>query len=68
MTADLAGTPAVAIITDRFTSIVEMMASALNVAGFPYALVAHPVSDNDPQTLKAKATEALRQSVEILTR
>ena len=55
------------MITDRFTSIVNLMANARGMADYPYAVIDHPVSLDDPGSLEAKAREALDQCVALLT-
>lgn len=67
ISAELAGTPAAAVITDRFTSIVKLMASARGIPDYPYAVISHPVSLDDQRSLRAKADEALDQCVKLLT-
>lgn len=54
------------MITDRFTSIVNLMAKARGMADYPYAVIAHPVSLDDPAALRQKADEALDQCVRLL--
>ncbi len=67
ITAELAGVPAVAILTDRFTSIGDLLAEARGFPGYRYAVIAHPVSLDDADALRVKADEALRQCLELLT-
>jgi len=35
---------------------------------FPFAVIAHPIANNDDRTLRTKASEAVRQCEEILLR
>jgi hypothetical protein len=42
------------------------MAQAAGMPGFPFAVIAHPISNNDDAVLHAKAAEAVQQCVAIL--
>ena len=53
-------------MTDRFTATAEAMARATGMPAFPFAVIAHPISNNDDTVLRAKAREAVAQCVEIL--
>lgn len=54
-------------MTDRFTATAEAMARATGVPDFPFAVIPHPISNNEDAVLRAKATQAVAQCVEILT-
>ena len=54
-------------MTDRFTATAEAMARATGLPAFPFAVIPHPISNNDDGVLRAKAQEAVVQCVEILT-
>jgi hypothetical protein len=43
------------------------MAQMSGMPGFPFAVIAHPISHNDDAMLRAKAAEAVQQCVAILT-
>ena len=43
------------------------MARATGMPAFPFAIIPHPISNNDDTVLRAKAREAVAQCVEILT-
>ena len=58
--------PATAIMTDRFVQTAQVMAQVSGRPGFPFAVIAHPISNNDDAVLRAKAVEAVRQCVAIL--
>ena len=58
--------PAAAIITDRFTQTARAMARASGLADYPFVVIAHPISNNPPDQLRAKAEESVRQAVAIL--
>ena len=57
---------ATAIITDRFVQTAQVMAQVSGRPGFPFAVIAHPISNNDDAMLRTKAAEAVRQCVAIL--
>ncbi len=44
----------------------QVMAQVSGRSGFPFAVIAHPISNNTDQVLWAKAEEAVRQCVAIL--
>ena len=66
MTAEKTGITATAIITDRFVQTAQAMAQVSGLPGFPFAVIAHPIANNDDATLRKKATEAVQQCVTIL--
>ena len=68
MTVENVGITATAIITDRFVPTAQAMAEVSGRAGFPFAVIAHPIANNDDTVLRAKAAEAMRQCVAILAR
>ena len=53
-------------MTDRFTATAEAMARATGMPAFPYAVIPHPISNNDDAVLRTKAREAVAQCVGIL--
>jgi hypothetical protein len=64
--AEKAGMTATAIITDRFVQTAQAMARVSGMPDFPFAVIPHPISNNDDATLRAKAAEAVQQCVVIL--
>jgi hypothetical protein len=64
--AEKAGIIATAIITDRFVPTAQAMAQVAGMPTFPFAVIPHPISNNDDTVLRAKAAEALQQCVAIL--
>lgn len=66
VTAENAGIPATAIITDRFVQTAQVMAQVSGRSGLPFAVIAHPISNNTDAVLRAKAAEAVRQCAAIL--
>jgi len=53
-------------MTDRFVRTAELMAEACGLPGYRFAVVAHPISSNDGDGLRAKAEDAVRQCVDLL--
>lgn len=45
-----------------------MMAELNGLQGYPFAVIAHPISDNSDDELRAKARQAAEQCLELLTR
>jgi hypothetical protein len=66
VTAEKAGITATAIITDRFVQTAQAMAQVSGRPGFPFAVIAHPIANNDDLTLRKKAAAAVQQCVAIL--
>lgn len=60
--------PAVAIITDRFVPSARAMAELNGIPDYPFAVIAHPIADNDDPALAAKAEQVLAQLLPMLTR
>ena len=65
--AERLGIPAVAIITDRFERSAHIVAELNGLPGYPFALIAHPVSNDDDSALRSKAEIAVKQIVPLLT-
>ena len=66
VTAEKTGIMATAIITDRFVQTAQAMAQVSGMPGHPFAVIPHPIANNDDATLRKKATEAVQQCVTIL--
>jgi hypothetical protein len=66
ISAEKAGIPATAIITDRFVQTARVMAQVSGMPGYPFAVIPHPISNNSDAVLQAKAEDAVRQCVAIL--
>jgi hypothetical protein len=64
--AEKAGIVATAIITDRFVQTARVMAQVSGIPEYPFAVIPHPISNNNDAVLRAKAEDATRQCVEIL--
>lgn len=54
-------------MTDKFVETARVMAEVRGLSGYPFAVVAHPISSDDDYELRRKAEDAVRQCVEILT-
>jgi hypothetical protein len=66
VTAEKTGITATAIITDRFVQTAQAMAQVSGMPAFPFAVIAHPIANNDDTTLRHKAAVAVQQCVAIL--
>ena len=64
--AERLGIPAVAIITDRFVRSAELVGQLNGLPGYPFAVIAHPVANNDDAVLRIKAQAAVRDIVPLL--
>ena len=66
ITAEKAGTPAAAIMTDAFMETAHALAKACGMPGYPFAVIPHPIAPDDEEALRRKATDAVRQCAELL--
>ena len=66
LSAEKAGIPATAIITDRFVHTAQTMADVSGMPGYPVVVLAHPLANNDEATLRVKAQEAVQQCLHLL--
>jgi hypothetical protein len=55
-----------AVMTTRFTSAAELMARVLGFPGYQFAVIEHPISSADDQTLRAMATVAADRARRLL--
>jgi hypothetical protein len=60
------GTPSVAVITTGFVDGAALMARALGLPGYRFAVISHPISSAADAELSAKAADALRQAEDLL--
>jgi len=60
------GTPAVGVMTSAFVDGAELMAAALGVPGYPFAVISHPISSATDAELEDKARAALEQARHLL--
>ena len=67
MSAEKLGVPSVAVITDRFEASARAMAEANGLAGYPFAVISHPMAGNTDDELRAKAERAVELLVPLLT-
>jgi hypothetical protein len=66
VSGERAGVPAVAVMTSAFVDGAELMASALGVPGYPFAVIEHPISSATDAELEAKARATLDQARVLL--
>lgn len=66
MSAEKAGVVATAIITEQFVQTARVMAEVSGMPKFPFAVIPHPISNNNDEVLRAKAEVAAQQCVAIL--
>lgn len=66
MEAEKLGIPGAAVITDRFVVTARAMAELNGMPDYPFAVVAHPISNNRDDEVRAKAEEAADQIAAIL--
>ena len=66
MTAERLGTPAVGVMTSTFVDGAELMARALGVPGYPFAVISHPISNAEDAELEAKARATAEQAARLL--
>jgi hypothetical protein len=67
ITAEKAGIPAAAIMTDTFLATARALAQACGMPGYPFAVISHPIAPDDDEALRRKASVAVRQCVDLLT-
>jgi len=68
ISAEKAGIPATAIITDRFVQTAKVMAQVSGMPEYPFAVIPHPISNNNDAVLQEKAESVVQQCVAILSR
>jgi hypothetical protein len=56
------------VITDRFERTAQAVAQVNGLPGYPFAVIAHPVANNDDAALRAKAELAVARIVPLLTK
>ena len=59
--------PAAVICTDQFVESAQAQAAICGNPHYPFAVVAHPIGSLTPAELRARASVALPQVLEILT-
>ena len=53
-------------MTDRFVRSAELVGELNGLPGYPFAVIEHPVANNDDAALKAKAEIAVKAIVPLL--
>jgi hypothetical protein len=64
--AEKLGVPAVGVITERFLPTAHAMAGFVGLADYPVACIAHPISNNTEEEIRAKGEAVVRQVIDIL--
>ena len=54
------------MITDRFAESVRGIAAVNGLPDYPFAIIAHPIADNDGEALRVKAEQVSDQLVPLL--
>ena len=67
LAAESKGIPAVAIMTERFEQTARGVAELNGVPAYPFVVIAHPIANDSDDDLRAKAEEAVRRLVPLLT-
>jgi hypothetical protein len=66
ITAEKAGIPAAAIMTDAFLATAAALARACGMPGYAFAVIPHPIAPDDDPALRRKAAAVVRQCVDLL--
>jgi hypothetical protein len=66
ISAERLGIPSAGVITDRFAPTARVMADLAGLPGYPVVRIAHPISNNTDEEMRAKAEEVVRQVAAIL--
>ena len=67
LAAEHKGIPAVAIMTDRFEASARVVTELHGVPHYPFAVIAHPIANDNDGDLRAKAEVVVRLLVPLLT-
>lgn len=54
------------MITDGFAESVRGIAGVNGLPDYPFAIIAHPIANNDGETLRLKAEQVAEQVVRLL--
>lgn len=65
--AERLGIPAAAIITDRFARTAQAVSAVNGLKDYPFAVINHPIANNDDAVLREKARIAVDAIVPLLT-
>jgi hypothetical protein len=60
------GTPSVGVMTSAFVDGAELMATALGLPGYPFAVIGHPISSASDAELETKARATLEQARQLV--
>jgi hypothetical protein len=60
--------PAIGVMTERFVSAAELMARALGMPGYEFAVIGHPISSASPDQLADHACRVVEQARHLLLR
>ena len=66
MTAERAGTPAVAVMTSAFVDGARLMATALGAPGYRFVVIDHPIASATDAELAARAELTVTQATDLL--
>ena len=66
ISAEKLGIPAVGVMTDRFLATARAMANFLGLHEYAVACIAHPISNNTEEQIRAKAAEIVAQCASLL--
>lgn len=55
-------------MTDRFVATAKAVAGVNGLKDYPFAVIAHPIANNDDMALRGKARIAVDAIVPLLTR
>jgi hypothetical protein len=66
VSAERVGTPAVGVMTSAFVDGAELMAAALGVPGYPFAIIEHPIASASDAELEVKARATIEQADRLL--
>ena len=66
ITLENRGIPCALICTNTFTHTADVMAANLGMAGYPYAVVDHPIGRLEPNHLVERMDQALPAVIELL--
>ena len=67
MSGERADIPSVSVMTEKFITAAQLMATTLRAPDHPFVVIPHPISSADPEALAAAARTATAACVELLT-
>lgn len=67
VTLEEKGVPSVLLCTDEFAPLARAESVAKGMGGLPLAVVPHPLADNRPDEVRAKAEAVLAEVLQVLT-